>query len=1175
MKKNTTQKTKLALIICLLSLGLSAGVFFAAGCGGSGSSGASHASSVSTSAVATRVSGMVLLKTVYATLARSAEEEKTANRSAAQGVITDCGTVPDGYVAITDATVSVTGETGTTRTDSGGCFSFDIQSPGRKIFTVTKTNAKGGTTILKKAANVQAGSVVRFVEQEAITVISTVAAIVVEEKQENGEENIDCDAIDEYIRSIETQDDVAALAAAVTASADPDDDSVSDFNSIDASTVSRGVAVTEHPVIISSTITGAPVPNTGGTVSISVSIVSFDASQSVAGVTATLTATGQAPVSATLSQGDGGAYAASVTLPANTTQSDVVYSLSIAITESGGAVTSYTLDDVTVSATPAVCGNSDIETGETCDDGNTTTEICTYGQTSCTVCDAACQNVAGATSYCGDSTTDTGNGEACDDGNAITETCTYGQTSCTVCDATCQNVAGATSYCGDGNTDAGDGETCDDGANNGQPNHCNSSCDGVVPSTCGNGTVEAGEDCDDSGETATCNADCTTSACGDGVTNTTAGEACDDSNTTTETCTYGQTSCTVCDATCQNVAGATNYCGDSTTDTGDGETCDDGNATTETCTYGQTSCTVCDATCQNVAGATSYCGDNTTDAGNGEACDDGNTTTETCTYGQTSCTVCDASCASVAGATSYCGDGATDGANGETCDDGASNGDPNQCNATCTGTTTPVCGNSATEAGETCDDGNTTTEICTYGQTSCTVCDATCQSVAGATNYCGDSTVDAGDGETCDDGNSTTETCTYGEESCTVCNATCQSVAGATSYCGDNTVDAANGETCDDGGTVDGDGCDATCQSEAPPSISVMERRTCAVTMSGAAKCWGNNNNGALGDGGITNSPIPVGVSGMGSGAIAISTGLYHTCAALSSGAVKCWGYNSYGQLGDGTTDNSISPVDVTGITNAVDVEVGHWHTCALLSDGAVKCWGSNYGTHGYLGNNSTSDSSIPVSVNNVSNAIGISIGHSHTCVVLSDGGVKCWGYGSDGALGNGTTTNQPQPVSVIGITTATAVSAAEKHSCALLSDGTIKCWGDNYFGQFGDGTTDDATAPDNSVSGISNATAIAAGSGFTCAVLSDGAIKCWGANSYGTLGNSTTTNSFAPVPVTGITNAVAIEAGALVLGPNALGHACAMLSDGSMKCWGQNNDGCLGDNTTDDSSSPVSVLGF
>ncbi|MEW6202571.1 MAG: SUMF1/EgtB/PvdO family nonheme iron enzyme [bacterium] len=145
------------------------------------------------------------------------------------------------------------------------------------------------------------------------------------------------------------------------------------------------------------------------------------------------------------------------------------------------------------------------------------------------------------------------------------------------------------------------------------------------------------------------------------------------------------------------------------------------------------------------------CGNGATESG--ETCDDGNTTTETCTYGQTSCTVCNSSCQSDAGATSYCGDSTTDGTNGETCDDGANNGQPNYCNATCDGMVPATCGNSVVESGETCDDGNTTTETCTYGQTSCTVCNSTCQSAAGAvTGYCGDSTTQTGNGETCDDG---------------------------------------------------------------------------------------------------------------------------------------------------------------------------------------------------------------------------------------------------------------------------------------------------------------------------------------------------------------------------------------------------------------------------------------
>ena len=500
------------------------------GCGGS--SGASHVNPASVAgASATRVTGMVILTTVNNALARAPQQAKAADKSAALAVITECGAVPDGYVPVTDADITVTGEDTTARTDAGGCFSMDIRVPGQKIFTMRKTNSKGGTTIMKKAANVQPGASVRFVDTEAITVITTVSAIVVEQKLEQGEENIDYDAIEDYIRSIETQEDVAAMAAAITASADPDDDSVSDFDHIDAAVISRGVDAIENPVISTSTVSQTSVPSTGGDVTISVDLASFNQDLAVTGVKASLATTGAAAIEQAMTAGDGGTYSATVSLPANTGTAGVVYTLTISITHGGGTVTNYTLDDITVSAASASCGNGSVDSGEdcddggesatcdadcssvscgdnttnttageACDDGNTVTETCTYGQTSCTVCNATCQSVAGATSYCGDSSTDAGNGETCDDSNAVTETCTYGQTSCTVCNATCQSVAGATSYCGDGTTDTGNGETCDDGANNGQPGQCNSTCDGTTPSaTCGNTVVEYGEDCDDGG----------------------------------------------------------------------------------------------------------------------------------------------------------------------------------------------------------------------------------------------------------------------------------------------------------------------------------------------------------------------------------------------------------------------------------------------------------------------------------------------------------------------------------------------------------------------------------------------------------------------------------------------------------------------------------------------------
>jgi len=202
-----------------------------------------------------------------------------------------------------------------------------------------------------------------------------------------------------------------------------------------------------------------------------------------------------------------------------------------------------------------------------------------------------------------------------------------------------------------------------------------------------------------------------------------------------------------------------------------------------------------------VSSAGPVCGNSVVEAG--EDCDDGNTVTETCAYGETSCTVCDSVCAEVAGATSYCGDGTTDGTNGETCDDGANNGEPLYCNATCDGITGSVCGNSVVEAGEDCDDGNTVTEECAYGETSCTVCDSSCAEVAGATSYCGDGTTDGTNGETCDDG------ANNGQPN--YCNATCDGTTA--SVCGNSVIES--GEQCDDGNTTSGDGCSSTCQNDA------------------------------------------------------------------------------------------------------------------------------------------------------------------------------------------------------------------------------------------------------------------------------------------------------------------------------------------------------------------------
>jgi alpha-tubulin suppressor-like RCC1 family protein len=345
--------------------------------------------------------------------------------------------------------------------------------------------------------------------------------------------------------------------------------------------------------------------------------------------------------------------------------------------------------------------------------------------------------------------------------------------------------------------------------------------------------------------------------------------------------------------------------------------------------------------------------------------------------------------------------------------------------------------------------------------------------------------------------------------------------------------------------------------------LSAGYTHTCAVLSDGTAKCWGYNANGPIGDGTKIDRWTPVSVSGM-TNAVQISTSAVHTCAVLSDGTAKCWGWNQFGQLGDGTNTQRLAPVSVSGITNAVQISAGSYHTCAVLSDGTAKCWGHNGA--GKLGDGTGTNSNVPVSVSGITNAAQISAGDVHSCAVLSDHTIKCWGDNSYGQFGDGTTAGSYTPVSVLGITNAVQVTMGDVHTCALLSDNTIKCWGGNSYGQLGDGTTTQRLTP-VSVSGISNAVQVSAGRQHTCALLSDNTIKCWGNNEDGGLGDGTTTNRLTPVLVSGISDGVQMDSG--------FGYTCAVLSDGTAKCWGYNYYGKLGDGTQTRRLTPVSVLNY
>jgi VCBS repeat-containing protein len=347
------------------------------------------------------------------------------------------------------------------------------------------------------------------------------------------------------------------------------------------------------------------------------------------------------------------------------------------------------------------------------------------------------------------------------------------------------------------------------------------------------------------------------------------------------------------------------------------------------------------------------------------------------------------------------------------------------------------------------------------------------------------------------------------------------------------------------------------------------EYHTCALTEGGGVKCWGYNPYGQVGDGTTTQRLTPVDVLGLGSSAAQIGAGGYHTCALMKGGGVKCWGYNGNGQLGDGTTTRRLTPVDVMELGSGVaQVSAGSSHTCALMEGGGVKCWGYNY--YGQLGDNTTTNRLTPVDVMGLSSgATQISAGVFHTCALMESGGVKCWGRNDHGQLGDGTTTRHLTPVDVMELGSGVAqVSAGILHTCALMESGGVKCWGYNFYGQLGDGTTTQRLMPVDVLGLGSSAAQISAGILHTCALTEGGGVKCWGYNLYGQLGDGTTTQRLTPVEV------VELSSGAAQVSASKF-HTCALTEGGGVKCWGWNGNGQLGDGTTTQRLMPVDVVGL
>ena len=298
--------------------------------------------------------------------------------------------------------------------------------------------------------------------------------------------------------------------------------------------------------------------------------------------------------------------------------------------------------------------------------------------------------------------------------------------------------------------------------------------------------------------------------------------------------------------------------------------------------------------------------------------------------------------------------------------------------------------------------------------------------------------------------------------------------------------------------------------SNAPVAFAANGSWTCVVLRTGQVQCWGDNSQGYLGDG--TTQPVSGTVTEQGiSDAVSVVQGAEHSCALQQSGNVTCWGSCGWGQC-PGATQLVSVPAVVPGLVGATALAAGIRHNCVILKDRSVECWG--YNQQGELGTGSTATVDSPKVIAGLS-AIDISAGGETTCAVLVDGTVSCWGYNTEGALGDGTTTSRNVPGPVPGLSGVRRVSTSGLHTCALLANGSVFCWGDNSTGALGDGTTTNRLVP-TQVPGFT-ATQIAVGAKHTCGVTAGGVVECWGDNTNGQLGDGTTTARLTPTPVVGL----------------------------------------------------------
>jgi alpha-tubulin suppressor-like RCC1 family protein len=401
--------------------------------------------------------------------------------------------------------------------------------------------------------------------------------------------------------------------------------------------------------------------------------------------------------------------------------------------------------------------------------------------------------------------------------------------------------------------------------------------------------------------------------------------------------------------------------------------------------------------------------------------------------------------------------------------------------------------------------------------------------------------------------------------------------------------------------------------------ISSGAQHSCAILSDNTVACWGQNNAGQLGNSANVDTNIPVVVPGLNNvisltahgygtcvaktdgsvwcwggysftntpqqvagitNVVALASTWEHVCALQRAGTVKCFGNTSQGALGDGVVfHNQADPaVQVSNLTDAVSIAAGGSHTCAIKADQTVVCWG--YGALGAVGPSTSAIATTPVAVAGVNNAMSLALGEDLSCAVITDGSVMCWGNSgsslsatyarAQGLTGNTITTATPQVMP--GLSNVVSMSFGRYHACALKTNNTVECWG-----TIGGGTKQltPVAVMTSATETLKNVQAIGSGWGQTCAIKFNGTAYCWGSNSNGQLGNATTVNSTVAQSVL----MSAFNAGGINLPSIAVasgeGRNCAIKSDNTVACWGSGYEGRLGNGSISDSNTPVSVKGL